>query len=301
MCGLINTNVLLIMKGEYTMEKLAILTDTGGAITPEEANKLGIYLLPLQIGVGEDNYEDLFEISINKVYDLIESGKMLNTSMPSYIKIEEMIKQIKDEGYTSIIAIPLTSGISSTASVIESTAHALEMPIDIIDCYTPCRIQKMMTYKAVELVEKGLSRKEIVDTLRNMIKYSNSILMPSDMDHLKRGGRLTPMAATLASMLKIVPLLQLNPSTLGKIDTYDKVRTKKKAYAKAAEEAMKLYKEDSQLFVLHTRDLEGAKLAKDELIKLGANPKNIIIDDINAIIAVHTGMQAIAIQIVRGE
>lgn len=282
-------------------ERIAVLTDTGSYLSLKEANDLGIYMLPLQIIEKVDgemiSYLDLIDVKTYDIYSKLYSGIELKTSLPKLSAIYELLLRIKNEGYNSVIAIPLTPGISSTASNIYAVANEIDLPISIIDTYTTCQIQNYVVKEVKKLVNRNYSREEIVSLVEKQIKESNSIILAKDINHLKNGGRITPAAAAFANMMKIFPILTMNYSTLGRIDVLDKVRTIKRAKQILVNETLKHLKHRNyEVYVIHSDDIENANLLKEELVKNGVSENSIHIADFSSVISVHVGMKCLAIQ-----
>ena len=107
------------------MEKTAILTDSGSGLTQKEAQDAGIFFLPLQVLHEENQYLDGVSIQLHEVYDLLKQQSKLTTSMPPIGLVEETLKQIKEAGYDSVVCIPITSGLSSSMALIQTSAEEL--------------------------------------------------------------------------------------------------------------------------------------------------------------------------------
>lgn len=282
------------------MEKIAVVTDTGSNMSFEEAKALGIHVLPLQITFGETAYQDLEEITTKEIYQRLKKLEMPKTSMPVYSRIETLFKQLKEEGYDTILGVPLTSGLSTTAATMESIAKELQMPFFLLDCFSTCQIQKYIAIEAKKMVDAHKSIPEILAVLQPKIQKANSIILVKDLEHLKRGGRLTPMAARLASLLKIFPVLQLNQDTAGKIDVFAKVRTESKAYKFAIDQAIEQMNDvkKTKVFLIHTEYQEGLDRLKNALMEAGVPESNIQFEVISSVIAVHTGMGCTCMQFI---
>lgn len=153
-----------------------------------------------------------------------------------------------------------------------------------------------------KLVDKNKSSEEILSIIQPAINDSNSLILVKDLQHLKRGGRLTPMAATLAGLLKIYPVLHINKSTEGRIDVLNKVRTEKRADAYAMDTIIdKIDVQHTHIYIIHSDFLEGANHFKKCFIEKGVPEEHIHINYISSVIAVHTGLRCIAIQYIREE
>lgn len=217
--------------------KIAVIVDSCCGMNQQEAEAAGLFYLPLQILDEENNetYLDGVNISCDEIFEMIRSGKMLKTSLPPLGLVEGLFKKLKLEGYEHLIGVPLTSGISGTMQSWNLCAEEVGVDLTCIETYTTSYIQKYIALSAKRLVDEGCDFDTIINRLKDSVKHSNTLFIPEDLDHLKRGGRLTPMAAALGGMLKIKPILKLNVSCQGKIDTFAKVRTMKKAMQTAVD------------------------------------------------------------------
>lgn len=279
--------------------KIAVITDSGSGLTKQQANDLGIFFMPLQVIVNDHMYLDGENITTDEINQFLKNGDMPTTSMPPMDIMEEVFHEIKQQGFDAAIAVPLTSGLSSTSSVMHACAKRLELPLTIIETYTTCNIQRYLTISAIELVRQGIELDEICNRLRESVASSNTLIIPDDLQHLKRGGRLTPLAAALGGLLKIKPILQLNESSSGKVDVYDKVRTMSKAQQKILETFQEAKLDDSYtLTCLHSgAPVEGAKL-KEQMEALFPGVE-LYYGLICPVISAHTGLGCLGIQYIK--
>ncbi|MDE6476256.1 MAG: DegV family protein [Erysipelotrichaceae bacterium] len=279
--------------------KIAVLTDSGSGLTKKDTDALGIFYLSLQVICNGNEYLDGLNITTQEVYDFLHEGVMPTTSMPTMGSIEELLKEIKAQGYDEVIAVPITSGLSSTSEVLATVAKQMEMPVHIVETYTTCNIQKYIATSAKQLVDKGFTTQEILERLKESIQQSNTLIIPDDLQHLKRGGRLTPLAAALGGLLKIKPVLQLNQISNGKIDVFAKVRTMSKAQQQAVEEFAKASLDDAyELTVLHAdAKEEGEQLRQKMQESFPTSP--LYFGLISAVISCHTGIGCLGIQYIK--
>lgn len=279
--------------------KIAVVTDSGTGLSKQEAQDKGIHYLPLQIILRDKMFLDGEDITVDELYELLKNGEMPTTSMPPMGRIEALFEQLKDEGYDAVIAIPLTSGISSTGSVMQAAAQRHELELHVIECFTTCHIQCYLAEHAIQMVRNGVALEEIVSRLQDAIEHSDTLIIPDDLQHLKRGGRLTPLAAALGGLLKIKPILKMNQESQGKIDVFDKVRTMSKAMVKGVSTFQEKNLDDSyQLVVLHSGSPETGLKMKE--IMEEAYPNNdVYFGLIGAVISAHTGLGCIGIQYIK--
>lgn len=279
--------------------KIAIITDSGSGLTKQEAENLGIYYLPLQIVDEEKVYLDGYDITCEEIFTMIRNGRMMKTSLPPAGMVISLFETLKKEGYEQGIFIPLTSGLSSTLQTVKMIAMEHDFDLHCVDSYTTCYIQQYLAKAAKSLSDQEYTVEAIIEALQESIDASNTLIIPDDLNHLKRGGRLTPLAAALGGMLKIKPILQLNAFSEGKIDTFSKVRTMSKAMRLAVDTMNEAnIDEDYELVVLHT----DAKESASELCQqyFGLHPNNTTyFGYIGPVIAVHTGMGCLGLQYIK--
>lgn len=279
--------------------KIAVVTDSGSGLTKQEAMDLGIHYLPLQIIIQDHMFLDGENIRVEQIYDYLRNGEMPTTSMPPMGLMEELFLSLQEQGYEEVIAVPLTSGLSSTSSIMQAVAKECGMKLHVVEIYTTCNIQQYLTLSAKKLVDQGLDAETITARLQASVEDSETLIIPDDLQHLKRGGRLTPLAAALGGLLKIKPILRLDASSMGKIDVYDKVRTMSKAQAKAVATFQEKEIDDSYtLTVLHSGSpVEGEKLKA--LMETAFPGVELYFGLIGAVISAHTGLGCLGIQYIK--
>ena len=276
--------------------KTAFVTDSGTGKTVEELAKDGIYSVPLQVSYDNKNYQDLEEISIDEVYGLMQKGTMLSTSLPSLGKIEELFEDLKSQGYERIFAVPICSGLSGTINAMELSARNVGIAFDYVDSCVTAVVQEYMIKLAKKQYEAGKTIEEIKELLNKVVESTQTFILPSDLQHLKRGGRLTPLAAALGGLLKIKPILKINKETSGKIDVADKVRTMHKAMDVVIKMLKEKQVDDSYMITIaHADSPEEADVYMEKVNAAFPGAKKQLIKLV-AVVGVHTGRGCQAIQ-----
>lgn len=279
--------------------KIAVVTDSGSGLTKQQADELGIFYLPLQIIIQDKMFLDGENITVEEIYEYLRNGEMPTTSMPPMGLVEELFTQLKEEGYEAVIAVPLSQGLSSTSSIMQAVAKEHDVKLHIIESYTTCNIQRYLAESAIKLVHQGLDLDTVCERLNASAADSGTLIIPDDLQHLKRGGRLTPLAAALGGLLKIKPILRLDRESEGKVDVYDKVRTMSKAQSKA----ISTFQEhglttEYTLTVLHSgAPQEGEKLKA--MMEEAFPGLDLYYGLIGAVISAHTGVGCLGIQYIR--
>jgi DegV family protein with EDD domain len=281
------------------MKKIAIITDSGSGLNEFQAKQWGIYLLPLQVSIEDKVYRDGVELSTEDVYEALREGKYPKTSSPIGHDVQNLFNRLKDESVEIIISISISSGLSGTQQMLKLYAETYQFKFHQIETFSTCMIQQHIAIKVKQWINEGKEVDDIMYRVNVLAQSSNTLILPSDLNHLKNGGRLTPLAASLASMLKIRPVLHLNAQTQGKIDVLGKIRTDRKALEFAIDTLAHTYELDQTIIhIIHSDDSERAVLAQNLLVQKGYQVSNISISAISAVIASHTGLSCLGLQFI---
>ena len=278
--------------------KVAFISDSGTGMNRKELASLGVFSVPLQITYGDKSFLENEDITIKKVNELMGNEKVLTTSLPPLGLIEDLFTELKVEGYDMIFAIPICKGLSGTINAMEIVAKQLEIDFDYFDHHVTAVVEKYMVIRAKELYEQGTSTEEIKNVLSAICNTTNTLLIPTDLQHLKRGGRLTPFAATLGGLLKIIPILKINKETQGKIDVHTKVRTLRKAMLKTVELMKSEIPEEGlnyHITVAHVDSLQNAK-SLISIYKEHFPRAEFEVIDLVSVVSIHTGLGCLATQ-----
>ena len=273
-----------------------IITDSSTLITQEEAKELGIEVLPLCVNIGDLEGRDL-QIDMRDFYDRIEKGGIPKSSQPPIGEVMDAYEKYPD---AEIINIAMADGLSGT---YQSACGAREMVdnkenITVFNTKTLCGPHRYMVQKALEMKNAGSTAKEIVAWLEQAVDNQESFLIPQDFAFLRRGGRLTPMAATFASTLKLKPIMtQVEEGR--RLDKYAIKRNLKQAVGAVAER-MKNRGVDStyRIYVSHADVLEDAKKVVEQIKEHFADVE-IELLDLGAAFVTQGGPKCIAIQYIK--
>lgn len=275
--------------------KIAYVTDTGIGKPTDSIPYEDCFVIPLQIADNEINYQDMDEMTIEKCLEELANKKVLKTSLPSLAKIEDLFRDIKNSGYDAIVAVPICSGLSGTIDAIQSIANQLEIDCYIVDTHVTAVVQEYILLKIREWINLGESKEVIEVKVKEIIDSCNTLLVPDDMQHFKRGGRLTPIAAALSELLGIKPILVINQDTQGRIDIKEKVRTFTKAMNICLDITKKAVDSSYLITIAHVGDADNANTYAEKLRKELPDVKVQVIKLCN-VVAVHSGLRCLAIQ-----
>jgi DegV family protein with EDD domain len=279
--------------------KIAVVTDSGSNIYHQDIKMEGLFAVPLQIIDKDKVYLEGQTITIDQTYRLIYDGKLLKTSLPPVHLIDELFKKIKSEEYDLIFAVPISSGLSNTISAMSISANRIGMPFEFIDCFATASNQLHLAISARKLFNLEYSVEEVKRRLQKSIEDSVTFVIPNDMKHLARGGRITPMAASFAGLLDIKPILKVSIDTGGKNDAFEKVRTMSKAWDIVIDYFKSHHVDENCLIcVAHVWEAEKGRQFYQRVQENFPNTEMFFTDLISTV-GVHTGLGCCAIQYIR--
>lgn len=207
------------------MNRVAVLTDSNSGITQEEGKKLGVGVLPMPFFIdGEEYFEDI-TLSQEEFYDRLKANHDIKTSQPAPGDVMALWdKYLKD--YNEVVYIPMSSGLSSSCDTAMMLAEDYDGRVQVVNNQRISVTMRQSVMDALDLVEAGKNAAEIKEILEKE-KFQASIYITVDtLKYLKKGGRVTPAAAAIGTVLNLKPVLQIQGE---KLDAYAKVRGWKQA------------------------------------------------------------------------
>ena len=209
------------------MKKTGIMTDSHSGILNEEAERLGIKVLPMPFYIEEKVYREGVDLSREEFYDMLRKGTDVSTSQPSLVDVAEMWKEMLKE-YEEIVYIPLSSALSGSCMAAMAMANEDEFAgkVFVVDNGRVATPMHRSVLDAVEMTEKGYSAAEIKKILEETREKMTIYIGLSTLENLKKGGRVSSVTALATDVLNIKPVMHLITGTL---DTYQKCRGMKKA------------------------------------------------------------------------
>ena len=210
------------------MSKVAIVSDSNSGITQLQAEELGITILPMPFFVGDKTlYEDI-DLSQKEFYQMLSENANISTSMPLVGNVTDTWDALLKE-YDEIVHIPMSSGLSGSCETALMLAQDYEGKVQVVNNQRISVTQRQSVLDAMALAEQGRSAVEIKEILERDKFESSIYIMVDTLYYLKKGGRITPAAAALGTLLKLKPVLQIQGE---KLDAFTIARTKKQGVAK---------------------------------------------------------------------
>ena len=205
------------------MSRIAVMTDSNSGITQREAHELGVHVIPMPFYINEKLYYEDINLTQEEFYQHLSGGAKISTSMPSPGDTMEFWDRLLKE-YDQIVYIPMSSGLSSSCHTAMTLAEDYEGKVFVVDNQRISVTQRMSVLTALKMAENGAEGEEIRQHLLSTAHDSSIYIMVDTLEYLKKGGRLTPAAAAVGTLLKLKPVLQIQGQ---KLDAFHNARSVK--------------------------------------------------------------------------
>lgn len=278
--------------------KIAIVTDSNSGITQAQAGELGISVLPMPFMIDGETYFEDITLTQEQFYEKLAQNADISTSQPSPESVMELWDSLLKE-YDEIVHIPMSSSLSGSCQTAMMLAEDYEGKVHVVNNQRISVTQRQSALDALEMAKKGYSAEQIKERLEETKGDSVIFITLDTLKYLKKGGRITPAAAALGTLLRIKPVLIIEG---GKLDAFSKARTAKQAKATmltalAHEMAVRLGDKDAKhmnLQIAHTTNWEAAEELKKEMESLYPGAP-VHVDPLSLSIACHIGPGSLAV------
>ncbi|TCL58483.1 DegV family protein with EDD domain [Kineothrix alysoides] len=280
------------------LANIAIITDSNSGITQAQAKELGIHVLPMPFMINDVTYFEDIDLSQEQFYDRLAAGDSVVTSQPSPETVMNLWSNLLKD-FDEVVHIPMSSGLSGSCQSALMLAREYDGKVHVVNNQRISVTQRQSALDAKKLAEEGKSGQEIKDFLE-ADKYNSSIyIMLDTLYYLKKGGRITPAAAALGTLLKLKPVLQIQGE---KLDAFAKARTTtqgKSLMTTAIKNDMNnrlggADRDNIWLQIAYTHNVEMALTFKEELLQTFPN-FDVHVAPLSLSVACHIGPGALAV------
>lgn len=207
------------------MSRVIVVTDSNSGITQSEAKELGVVVMPMPFYInGQMFYEDI-DLTQEQFYQKLKEGGEIKTSMPLVGDVTDKWDELLKE-YDEIVYIPMSSGLSSSCETAYMLSQDYDGKVQVVNNQRISVTMRQSVLDAKMLAEQGKGAEEIKEILEKEKFESSIYIMVDTLEYLKKGGRITPAAAALGTLLRLKPVLQIQGE---KLDAFAKARTVKQA------------------------------------------------------------------------
>lgn len=195
--------------------KVAIVTDSNSGLTQSEAKELGIFIVPMPFLINDEEYFEDINLTQEEFYKKLLANAEVSTSQPSIYSVCELWTEIL-KTHDEIVHIPMSSGLSASCETAEAASKEFNGKVQVVNNRRISITQKQSVFDALKLAKEGKSAKEIKDWLMETSMQASIYIMVSTLKYLKKGGRVTPAAAAIGTLLNIKPVLTIQGAKLDK-------------------------------------------------------------------------------------
>ena len=280
------------------ISKVAVVTDSNSGITQAAGKEMGVYVLPMPFMINDETFFEDISLTQEEFYEKLATGANISTSQPSPESVTELWDKILED-YDELVHIPMSSGLSGSCQSALMLAEEYDGRVQVVNNQRISVTQRQSVLDALALAKDGKSAQEIREFLE-ADKFNSSIyIMLDTLYYLKKGGRITPAAAALGTLLKLKPVLQIQGE---KLDAFAKARTTNQgksiminAIKNDIENRFGGLTEDKHIWleIAHSANREAAEAYRDEIQELFPG-YDIHIDPLSLSVACHIGPGALA-------
>ena len=275
--------------------KLAVITDSSAYLDNKVAENEHLFVLDIPVSIDGVEYIEGKNLSASEFYQkMAASSELPKTSQPSIASLVNILSLVEGQGYTHVIGLFLSSGISGFYQNIQYLKDEFpSLEIAFPDSKITSAPLGMMVEHILNWTKQGLLFEQILNNLEVQIKGIGAFIMVDDLNHLVKGGRLSNGAAILGNLLSIKPILYFNDE--GVIEVYEKIRTEKKATKRLVEIVREQTAQGNyQVMIIHGNAREKAELLHKLLVEERVTGE-IPIATFGSVIGTHLGAGSIAL------
>lgn len=278
------------------MRKVAIMTDSNSGITQKQGKELGIAVLPMPFLMDEETFFEDITLRQEGFYLRLRSDCDISTSQPSPESVTNMFDTLLAQ-YDEVVHIPMSSGLSGSCQTAHMLAQDYHGKVEVVNNQRISVTQRQSVMDALALAESGKTAAEIKQILEEDKRNASVYITLDTLYYLKKGGRITPAAAALGTILRIKPILTIRED---KLDSFSKARTS----AQGKKIMINAIKNDIEnrfggidhvrLHMAYTHDKDSALQFKQEVLQEFPGME-IHLDPLSLSVACHIGPGALAI------
>jgi DegV family protein with EDD domain len=279
------------------MPRIVIVTDSTACISPEQAEERGIVVVPLQVVIGAQVYDEgrdgaTPELVAKALADFVP----VSTSRPNPAAMAEVYERLAHEGADEILSIHLSGEMSGTFESAQLAAGQVEVPVTCIDTRQVGAATGYAALSAADVLDAGGSVTDAVEAARGRAAAATSLFYVDTLEYLRRGGRIGSAAAILGGALSVKPLLTI---TDGKVANLERVRTGARALARLEDLAVEAAGEvPVDVYVAHLANLDRAEQLASKLGERLADNldcRDIWCGELGAVLGAHVGPGMVAV------
>ncbi|AFV76010.1 EDD domain protein, DegV family [Thermus oshimai JL-2] len=272
-----------------TASKVAFVADSTLGLSPEEALKEGIHLVPQQVIHGGRAYRDLVEIRPEEVLRLLERGERLTTSQVAPEDLRETYERLL-KTHDRVLSVHVSGKLSGTVATAESVARAFGGRVLVLDSWSLNGGLRLVLEEARRLLRAGVAWEGLEGALAPFRARVRGYVLPKTLTYLHRSGRISGLQHFVGGLLRILPVLEIRE---GGVFPGPRVRGFGEGLRKVAELFRRDFPEGAQVYLAHAGNEEGARALGAAIRQEGVEVLGVL--PAGAAVSVHTGPGTVAL------
>lgn len=278
---------------------VVVVTDSTASLSPDLADKRGIVVVPLQVVIGADVYDEGSDGATPElVAEALKEFRPVSTSRPTPAALLEVYEEAARRGATEIVSVHLSADMSGTFESAQLAAREASVPVVPVDSRQVGVATGYAALSAADVVDSGGSATDAARAALERASRCRSLFYVDTLEYLRRGGRVGAAAALLGSALSVKPILRLDD---GKVGPYERVRTSGKALARLEELAVEAAgSAQVDVAVAHLASPERADELAARLrgrLADGLADRDIWLGEVGAVVGAHVGPGMVAVSV----
>ncbi|WP_307843999.1 DegV family protein [Sanguibacter suaedae] len=271
------------------------MTDSTASLPPDLAERSGVHVVPLVVVVDGTPHHEGVDLTTEDLAALLGRRERLTTSQPSVQAFLDTYEAAASAGAERIVSVHLSGDLSGTVHAAALAARSSPVPVEVVDSRTVAMALGYAVLAAARAAEDGLPTADVVRAALRTASGSTALFVVDSLDHLRRGGRLSPAAAAVGSVLGLRPVLGVRD---GRVDVVQKVRGRAAVLDRLVAAAVEALEEEGARVAMH-------HLGDDELVMAcarrvrDATGQDVLVSPVSAVLGVHAGPGLVALVVSR--
>ena len=269
-------------------QKIAILTDSGSDVPYDLAKEMNIFVVPLQVNYKDRSYRDGIDIDADTMYNRLKE-EIPTTSLPLGADIDKVLQDIEAQGFTHILAVVLSSGLSGTCSLLKLVAKESKLPMEVIDTKNIGIGSGLSVVRAAKYVKEGLSWDDLLIKVNETVLKTRVYFVLDTLEYLQKGGRIGKVTALIGYALDLRPIITCDSE--GIYTTVAKARGRKVSINRCLDMALEFAGTSDHITIglAHGNALDEVLKLKEHLLQKLGDRVTLYIGQVSPALGVHTG------------
>ena len=269
-------------------QKIAILTDSGSDVPYDLVKEMNIFVVPLQVNYKDRSYRDGVDIYAETMYERLKE-EIPTTSLPLGSDVDKVMQDIEAQGYTHVLAVVLSSGLSGTCNLLRLVAKDSKLPMEVIDTKNIGIGSGLSVIKAAKLVQEGLSWDELLVRVEEVVLKTRVFFVLDTLEYLQKGGRIGKVTALIGYALDLRPIITCDSE--GVYTTVAKARGRKVSIHRCLDLALQFAGGANHITIglAHGNALDEVLKLKELLTQKMGDKVSLYIGQVSPALGVHTG------------